>query len=69
MQQPIRLGSHEMMELHELLNFKTICAAKAKAIDGLVTDEQLKALVQQDLQQSLKALDELQTLLGRAQVQ
>nr|WP_067621466.1 spore coat protein [Alicyclobacillus acidiphilus] len=58
-----------MMELHELLNFKTICAAKAKAIDGLVTDEQLKALVQQDLQQSLKALDELQTLLGRAQVQ
>ncbi len=57
------------MELHELLNFKTICAAKAKAIDGLVTDEQLKALVQQDLQQSLKALDELQTLLGRAQVQ
>lgn len=69
MQQPSQLGAHEMMEVHELLNFKTICAAKAKAFDGLVTDKDLKALMQQDLQQSLQALNDLQGLLARANAQ
>lgn len=55
-----------MMEVHELLNVKTICAAKAKAVDGLVTDKDLKALMQQDLQQSLQAMKDLQALLSTA---
>jgi similar to spore coat protein len=69
LQQPNHLAAHEMMEIHELLNFKTICAAKAKAMDGLVTDKHLKQLIQQDLQQSLEALNILQALLTRAQTQ
>jgi similar to spore coat protein len=69
LQQPDQLGAHEMMEVHELLNFKTICTAKAKAMDGLVTDKELKALMQQDLQQSMQALDDLQALLARAHAQ
>jgi similar to spore coat protein len=67
--QPNHLGAHEMMEVHELLNFKTICTAKAKAMDGLVTDKELKALMQQDLQQSMQAMDDLQALLARAHAQ
>ena len=69
MQQPNQLGAHEMMEVHELLNFKTISTAKAKAIDGLVTDKDLKALMQQDLQQSMQALHDLQALLTRSYAQ
>lgn len=69
MQQPIKLGAHEMMEVHELLNFKTICTAKSKALDGLVVDKELKALLQQDLQQSMQALEDLQAFLVRAHAQ
>lgn len=68
-QQPNQLGAHEMMEVHELLNFKTICTAKAKAMDGLVTDKDLKTLMRQDLQQSLQALTDLQSLLARVRAQ
>lgn len=57
-------GAHELMEVHELLNFKTICAAKAKAIDGLLTDHELKALVQRDLAQSLEAIRRLQEIIA-----
>jgi similar to spore coat protein len=57
------------MEIHEMLNFKTICTMKSKAIDGLVTDKDLKALMQQDLQQSIKATNDLQNLLSKAQLQ
>ncbi|WP_371826329.1 spore coat protein [Alicyclobacillus fastidiosus] len=69
MQQPNQLAAHEMMEIHELLNFKTICTAKAKAMDGLVTDRELKQLMQLDLQQSMQALNNLQALLTRAHAQ
>lgn len=69
LQQPIQLGAHEMMEIHELLNFKTICTAKSKAFEGLVTDQELKLLMQQDLQQSMQALGDLQAFIVRAQSQ
>lgn len=59
------LAAHEMMEVHELLNFKTLCTAKAKALDGLVADKDLKTLIQQDLQQSLQAMTDLQAVLAR----
>jgi similar to spore coat protein len=68
MPQP-ELAPHEAMEIHELLNFATICTAKAKAMDGLVMDKELKALMQQDLQRSIQATKQLQGLLSRAQLQ
>lgn len=57
------LAPHETMELHELLNLKTTSAAKAKAMDGLLTDRDLKALVQEDLQHSLYAIERLEEFL------
>ncbi|OPX83814.1 MAG: hypothetical protein A4E53_04416 [Pelotomaculum sp. PtaB.Bin104] len=54
------LGLHETMEVHELLNFKTICLAKSKMMQGLVFDQELKALMEEDVQQSIKAINELQ---------
>ena len=42
---------HQTMELHELLNFKTICMTTSKMIQGVVFDQELKALLEKDVQQ------------------
>lgn len=62
-------GLHETLEVHEILNFKTVCMTKSKTMQLLVTDEQLKALMQRDVEQSRKAVDELQSLLEKTQMQ
>jgi similar to spore coat protein len=63
------LGPHEMMEIHEMQNFKTVCLAKSKLLQGLVFDKDLKALMQKDVEQSIKAISELQSLYTRFPVQ
>jgi similar to spore coat protein len=63
------LGPHETMEIHELLNFKTICLAKSKMMQGLVFDKDLKSLMQKDVQQSIQAINDLQTLYTRIPTQ
>jgi similar to spore coat protein len=61
---------HETMELHELLNFKTICMVKSKMISGIVFDQELKSLLEKDVQQSILAVGELEQLYAvRTQVQ
>ncbi|AYV66392.1 MULTISPECIES: spore gernimation protein GerQ [Niallia] len=51
---------HESLDLHEVINFKTLCVAKSKLMQGLVFDEDLKKLMQKDVEQSIQALSELQ---------
>lgn len=63
------LGFHETMEVHELLNFKTMCLAKSKIVQGLVFDHELKALIEEDVQQSIKAINELQQHYSKVQLQ
>jgi similar to spore coat protein len=55
---------HESLELHELLNFKTICMTKSKLMQGIVFDQELKALLEKDVQQSRYAVEALQKLLA-----
>ncbi|MGE5673861.1 MAG: hypothetical protein ACM3XM_08230 [Mycobacterium leprae] len=62
------LAPHESMELHEMLNFKTICLAKSKLMQGLVFDQDLKALMQKDVEQSIRALQELASLYQQAPI-
>ncbi|MBP1155602.1 MULTISPECIES: spore coat protein [unclassified Paenibacillus] len=62
------LAPHESMEIHELLNFKTICLAKSKMMQGLVFDRDLKALMQKDVQQSIKDIQDLQSLYSKAPI-
>ncbi|GAB7386287.1 spore coat protein CotF [Bacillaceae bacterium] len=59
------LAVHETMELHEILTFKTVCMTKSKTLQGFVTDEDLKSLMQADVEQSTRAIHELQNLLSR----
>jgi similar to spore coat protein len=63
------LAPHESMEIHELLNFKTICLTKSKMMQGLVFDKDLKQLMQKDVQQSMKAVNELQGLYTKFPIQ
>lgn len=60
------LALHEALEVHEILNFKTICMTKSKLMEGLVTDKDLKALLGKDVQQSIDAISNLQSLLSKA---
>jgi similar to spore coat protein len=63
------LTLHETMEIHELLNFKTICMTTSKMIQGVVFDQDLKALLEKDVQQSIQDVNVLQGLLVKTQPQ
>ncbi|CAM4411940.1 spore gernimation protein GerQ [Paenibacillus macerans] len=60
------LAPHESMDLHEMLNFKTLCLAKSKLMQGLVFDQELKDLMQKDVVQSMQAIQDLQAIYARA---
>jgi similar to spore coat protein len=62
------LAPHETMELHELINFKTLALAKAKLLQGLVFDKDLKALMQKDVEQSTRALEALVSIYQSAPI-
>ncbi|ADM38635.1 spore gernimation protein GerQ [Bacillus spizizenii] len=63
------LAAHEAVDLHEIVNFKTLCIAKSKLMQGLVFDQDLKDLMQKDVQQSIQDLTDLQTVYERAPFQ
>ncbi|QGQ44926.1 spore coat protein [Metabacillus sediminilitoris] len=53
------LAFHETMETHEILNLKTVCLLKSKLMQGVCFDNDLKALMEKDVQQSIAAINEL----------
>jgi len=53
---------HETMEIHELLNFKTVCMTMSKLEAGIVFDKELKALLEKDVSQSTQAIATLKSL-------
>jgi similar to spore coat protein len=58
-----RIAPHETFELHELLTFKSVSATKSKAMAGLVTDDELKTILQEDFTLSQVQIKELRGLL------
>ncbi|MEO2203587.1 spore gernimation protein GerQ [Paenibacillus pabuli] len=63
---PEHLAGHESLDLHEVINFKTLCLAKSKLMQGLVFDQDLKDLMQKDVIQSMQALQDLQAIYTKA---
>ncbi|OAS89018.1 MULTISPECIES: spore gernimation protein GerQ [Metabacillus] len=61
-----KLALHESLDLHEVINFKTLCVAKSKLMQGLAFDQDLRNLMQKDVDQSIQALNELQAIYQRA---
>lgn len=57
-----KLALHESLDLHEVINFKTLCLAKSKLMQGLVFDQDLKDLMKKDVNQSIQALSELREI-------
>lgn len=60
------LAYHETMDTHELLNFKTNCLIRSKLMQGICFDNDLKALMQKDVAQSVVAIKELKQLYEKA---
>lgn len=50
------LAAHEAVDLHEIVNFKTLCIAKSKLMQGLVFDQELKDLMQKMYSNPFKTL-------------
>ncbi|HYG59788.1 MAG TPA: hypothetical protein VD902_17125 [Symbiobacteriaceae bacterium] len=61
-----RFALHETLELHEMSAFKAVCLTKAKTMQILVSDPDLKRLMQEDVALSTRQLTELSDLLARA---
>ncbi|OIJ15237.1 hypothetical protein BKP35_05150 [Anaerobacillus arseniciselenatis] len=57
------MGEHEKVDLHELLTFKTLCVTKSNTMMGLVDDKELQTIMQQDVQNSKRAIQQLQGFL------
>lgn len=60
------LAPQETMQVHEMLNFKTVCVTTSKLMEGVVFDQELKALLEKDVQQSIKDIQTLQVLYKKA---
>lgn len=60
------LAAHETLELNEILNFKNVCLTKTSTMQALVTDTQLKTIMQQDVQQSKQHIQDIQGILSTA---
>ncbi|WP_145331067.1 hypothetical protein [Paenibacillus xylanexedens] len=59
---------HEMLEVHEIAAFKTVCVTKSKTMQALVTDPELMQILQQDMTLSQQQLQELGEVLSKATV-
>lgn len=62
------LAPNETMQIHEMLNFKTVCMTTSKMMEGVVFDQDLKALFEKDVKQSITAINSLKTLLTKAPI-
>ncbi|WP_077617464.1 spore coat protein [Bacillus sinesaloumensis] len=60
------LGFHETMETHEMINFKTICLVRSKLMQGICFDNDLKAMMEKDVHQTMAAIEELKELYEKA---
>ncbi|MFC7061511.1 hypothetical protein ACFQIC_06505 [Halobacillus seohaensis] len=58
-----KLGMHELLELHELVTFKSLCLTKALIMQKLVTDGELKAIMQQDVTMTSRHIEDLKNHL------
>ncbi|WP_336989796.1 hypothetical protein [Bacillus infantis] len=58
---------HEILEVQEIAAFKTLCLTKSKTMRALVTDPQLKAIMQKDVNASTIQLQEFSSVLSKVQ--
>lgn len=52
-----KMALHEMMEFHEMINFMTLSLLKSKISQGVVFDQDLRALLEKNVKLSSPALE------------
>ncbi|WP_340640680.1 hypothetical protein [Bacillus atrophaeus] len=57
-------GFHETLDLHELLVFKNLCLTKSSTMTGLVQDQELRDILEQDALKTRRQVMRLQSLLA-----
>jgi similar to spore coat protein len=62
------LALHETLETHEILNFKTVCLLRSKLMQGICFDNELKVLMEKDVQQSIQDINELLVYYKQSQI-
>jgi len=65
---PEKLALHETLETHEIINFKTVCLLRSKLMQGMCFNNELKQLMEKDVQQSIQAINELIPFYKQSQV-
>ena len=56
------LAFHEKVDTHELLNMKTVALLKSKLMQGVVFDQDLRKIMQKNVDMSVIDIKELQRL-------
>lgn len=57
------LALHETLDLHELLSFKNLCLTKATMMSGFAQDEELRAILADDVTAGIQHIQQLQKFL------
>jgi similar to spore coat protein len=60
---PKYLGLHETLDLHELLTFKNLCLTKATTMSALAQDDELRAILANDVTTGTAHIQQLQEFL------
>jgi similar to spore coat protein len=60
------IAPHEALEIHELIEFKNLCATKSATMSALDKDDELKGLLQNDVTVSQGHIKDLQSLMQGA---
>lgn len=56
---------NESIQLHEILTFKSLCLTKSITMSPLVSDNELKTILQQEATVSKQHIEELRELMER----
>jgi similar to spore coat protein len=56
----------ETNQIHELLTFKNICLSKSITMSPLVSDEELKSILREDIITTKQHIEELKSLMEKS---
>lgn len=62
------IAPNETIQLHQILTFKNTCLTKSVTMSPLVSDDELKAILQQDASTSQKHIEELRDLMKKSNI-
>ena len=59
---------NESIQLHEILTFKNLCLTKSITMSPLVSDDELKSIIQQEITVSKAHIEELRGLMEKLSI-